>query len=71
MLTRAARTISGVGKATANLNLRWMLAEQDYKTLIFDADSQCTLTASVPGYNSVDDAEFFSRMPLIVMLALV
>jgi hypothetical protein len=36
-----------------------MPAEQDYKTLIFDADSECTLTASVPGYTYVYDAEFF------------
>jgi hypothetical protein len=48
-----------------------MLAAQDYKTLIFDANPQCNLTASVPGYNSVYDAEVFSRMTLIVMLALV
>ena len=45
----------GVSKTTTTFHLAWMLAQQNKKVLMVDADSQCNLTALVMGEDKFDE----------------
>lgn len=64
----------GVSKTTTAFNLGWTLADQGYKIMLVDLDSQCNLTGLVLGYNAIDDDHmqaFYSKRETLTMAPIV